>query len=1098
MALLHYEVVLVKTSYSFGFLTVLFLFYLPTRHYFLYPSAFERIYEYVKVDHLHCFSSTRRRFVKQKRVSANKIEKLLDVFPQAIFTSGSNSRAREFPGAALFCLSFTQKDVNRVSKGLQDVHSKYKDAMVEIAESLQLSRNILVALLSLQSWKAFMQRWMRSCITLLDANSHYTVLDRTSKAANDILKVIRQTAEESIPRSAENMALALGAFCLVLPASAHAVKSSASKFLLVWLFQYEHECRQWSAAISLGLISSCLHVTDHKLKFEIINTLIEVASLSKSTLVKGACGLGLGFSCQDLLTRVDAEANFQDKETRKMQETNLLKKIVRTVLLMICQFAGFSVDILKNLSACFPLGTNDFNSPNIIEYQNENFDNPEDDIWGISGLVIGLGNSIDAIYRAGTHDAVVYLKGQFISWIRHVNSPVSKSAVSEARGLFLSVGSCLALPTVVSFCQRVELIDNTELDCLLSGFRELISDLTSVKRFDTFHQSLLTASCVGAGGLLSSILNAGLHTIKIEHVKDLLTLFRRSYSSSHPPLIHLGGMLGVVNAIGAGAGTLVQQHPLTSSNTAVFRKQESSYITGSLIRNPDLEPEVTSLIQEIFLVAQNSDDPQLQQYAAWAVSFLRHSMFSRELSNEESVVNNDPRDLKAQSQSFSEDSVVMKLSSWLMQMSSQVASSTSTVASVLSCLSRAPRLPLLDWRAIIGRCMKYKGLVSQSLAPDSALRKGILREECLLFLIAHANQSDALLSFLDELSDLARFKTLEPNLQSTMLLHVADLIKIFSSSRLGKLFDDLAAFLPWFASSDQYNQEQKISLRVSCWKGLHLCLNESFLETQDYTPNLENCMEVLFTLLPWSYSADTAGSCKWNSDTEWIEAIRCLRKARQGWLLNLLLISDANFIENGHAIKILKKIQAKARLVRIGVISLNELGKLKAHMLSIRTEAIWDVLVEVAITVQHAEGSARIQWLIETVKISCVTSYPATALRFLGLLCGGCCKYKTVLIIDQVSVLSDLPITLSSLLSETSWGAVAESVASDFWTSTERIYDWVKHTKVGDYSPSSQHIDRSENDMAPFLLQVMREACIYLKPYLPPEKLLRLANMVVP
>lgn len=280
----------------------------------------------------------------------------------------------------------------------------------------------------------------------------------------------------------------------------------------------------------------------------------------------------MGFSCQDLLTRVDAEENFQDKETRKMQETNLLKKIVRTVLLMICQFAGFSVDILKNLSACFPLGTNDFNSPNIIEYQNENFDNPEDDIWGISGLVIGLGNSIDAIYRAGTHDAVVYLKGQFISWIRHVNSPVSKSAVSEARGLFLSVGSCLALPTVVSFCQRVELIDNTELDCLLSGFRELISDLTSVKRFDTFHQSLLTASCVGAGGLLSSILNAGLHTIKIEHVKDLLTLFRRSYSSSHPPLIHLGGMLGVVNAIGAGAGTLVQQHPLTSSNTAVFRK----------------------------------------------------------------------------------------------------------------------------------------------------------------------------------------------------------------------------------------------------------------------------------------------------------------------------------------------------------------------------------------------------------------------------------------------------------------------------------------------------------------------------------------------
>lgn len=32
--------------------------------------------------------STRRRLVKEKRVSGSKIEKLLDVFPQVIFSSG--------------------------------------------------------------------------------------------------------------------------------------------------------------------------------------------------------------------------------------------------------------------------------------------------------------------------------------------------------------------------------------------------------------------------------------------------------------------------------------------------------------------------------------------------------------------------------------------------------------------------------------------------------------------------------------------------------------------------------------------------------------------------------------------------------------------------------------------------------------------------------------------------------------------------------------------------------------------------------------------------------------------------------------------------
>lgn len=61
--------------------------------------------------------------------------------------------------------------------------------MVQIAASLQLSRNIFVALLSLQSWKAFVQRWMKANILSIDSKVPVTVSDKTSKAANDILKV---------------------------------------------------------------------------------------------------------------------------------------------------------------------------------------------------------------------------------------------------------------------------------------------------------------------------------------------------------------------------------------------------------------------------------------------------------------------------------------------------------------------------------------------------------------------------------------------------------------------------------------------------------------------------------------------------------------------------------------------------------------------------------------------------------------------------------------------------------------------------------------------------------------------------------------------
>ena len=62
----------------------------------------------------------------------------------------------------------------------------------------------------------------------------------------------------------------------------------------------------------------------------------QVACGSKNALVKGACGVGLGFSCQDLLTRFEAvnDSNL-GQETFKMQEVDLLGKIVRALSQMI-------------------------------------------------------------------------------------------------------------------------------------------------------------------------------------------------------------------------------------------------------------------------------------------------------------------------------------------------------------------------------------------------------------------------------------------------------------------------------------------------------------------------------------------------------------------------------------------------------------------------------------------------------------------------------------------------------------------------------------------------------------------------------------------
>ncbi|XP_062010193.1 protein RST1-like isoform X2 [Rosa rugosa] len=286
---------------------------------------------------------------------------------------------------------------------------------------------------------------------------------------------------------------------------------------------------------------------------------------------------------------------------------------------------------------------------------------------------------------------------------------------------------------------------------------------------------------------------------------------------------------------------------------------------------------------------QKSDDHQLQQYAAWAASFLRNHLWSKDAVNVDNSLNTDSGGSKSVSQSFADDSLVMKLSSWLMHLN----------------FTRVPRLPTLDWGSIIRRGMRYEAQVAEMLPTESSFRKGILREECLKFSLAHANKFDQLLSFLDELSDLSRFSTLEWNLQSCVLNHLADLIKVFSGSRLEKLFDVLCNY---FTSRQSYDTDETSLLRISCWKGLYKCLDEASLDSLEYISDIEKCMEVLFSLLPARQLAAVVGVGRSNSLKEWSEAVKCLGKARKSWLADFLQVSQEGLQQrDGQRLDVLKK-----------------------------------------------------------------------------------------------------------------------------------------------------------------------------------------------
>ncbi|KAJ8546357.1 hypothetical protein K7X08_018940 [Anisodus acutangulus] len=169
-------------------------------------------------------------------------------------------------------------------------------------------------------------------------------------------------------------------------------------------------------------------------------------------------------------------------------------------------------------------------------------------------------------------------------------------------------------------------------------------------------------------------------------------------------------------------------------------------------------------------------------------------------------------------------------------------------------------------------------------------------------------------------------------LQFFVLSHLADLVKIFSGSRVVKLFEDVAELLSWSTCSESCDPLEKISFKISCWRGLTLCLDESSHQTQDY----KSGMELLFTLLP---SAHTEGPCQGKFFEEWSEAIRCLEKAQQGSSKDSL------------SFETVRNIQAKVKLVQSGSLPLTVLGKLKACVLDCISQgsavcrpAMWQLL----------------------------------------------------------------------------------------------------------------------------------------------------------
>ncbi|KAG2586760.1 hypothetical protein PVAP13_5NG075481 [Panicum virgatum] len=1040
--------------------------------------------EIVKFEHIN-----HRRVSTDKRVAVHKFEKLLDVFPQAVFKGKSTHH--QLPGAALLTLNFTPKDIlnEGKSKGLQRVHAAFKQAFTEIAESLYISRNIEVALIALHSWKSFVSNWMQAVVSLLDIKES-SKLNKALKAASDIFKILCDHIPVSTPRVAVNIALVIGSLCSIVPPTAHLVISSASDFLLKWLFQYEHEHQQWSAALSLGLVFNCFHPTDKKRRFQVINGLLEVISKTESCLAKGSCGLALGYACQGLLTRAHNASGSEVDATTELNERASIEDILHALvssLIQLCPSSGYS---LKKLNI---YGTDS------MEGMEENSDRCNDDPWAVAGLVLGLGNSVVALYRLGAYGTVTEIKDILMSWIPNVNS--SCELFDEMNSVSLCIGSCLALPSVLAFCQRVDLL-NEDLDALFNRYTSLASELLNLNKSGIIFQNLLMAVCIGAGSLLSFILD-GVHAMESSAVKKLLDTLRHIYTHPFPPLVHFGGMFGVVNACGAGAGDLTGMS--SKLMTSQIKHEESSLVRGPLLASPVGEALSTSMVQEIYLLAK---DAEAHRYASgptttsreygvrssrkgirarkahqrgrmkftgggrWGVAVGSRWLLKNLILYNENGSNRSSDD-PSQASSFSEQSLVWNLSRWLNDLKLEKPFDmvpVSTVGTVLKCLSKAPRLPTTDWGVIVPRCMKVEAQIPYKPTNQQDLK--LLREACVHFTLAHATHLSPLLQFLDDLTDILRFRRLEMNVQSILLQHLSQLMKLFSDSRLDKLYEDLTEYLYSSTSSYlNYSCEQKSMIRMSFWEGICKCLVEVVSEESGGFSFTKKCIECLLPLL----TLQNDGQPEYMN--EWSAAIMCLTNAQKSWLGDMLQVRNAALVTEEERIDVAKKIIIRARLCATGCGSVHDLGNIKMMILCAKADGVWwSVLVEIAAAINSDENGIKRQWLLDALEIGCVTAHPSTVLRFVGLLCDSCCIYMPLLIVNSRNVLSDLPVTLPSFLSSSIWDDFRDIVADKLWLLTTHIYTWAEQLAYGNDLTGHAHIHRIED-------------------YLTVDKQLKLANL---
>ncbi|GBG74931.1 hypothetical protein CBR_g19445 [Chara braunii] len=437
-------------------------------------------------------------------------------------------------------------------------------------------------------------------------------------------------------------------------------------------------------------------------------------------------------------------------------------------------------------------------------------------------------------------------------------------------GIALTIGASLALPAIASAAYRAELIADEEVDSILKAMERIllmgsVGDMASpspaggeaARAVSTEAAHLFAAACMGIGTYVDEMVREGF-TVSVSRLQSIMSTMIAGCDERHLAVQRMGAMTGLCSLFGArvlGVASRRSSHGSTTlmgSSRQGARQSNMSFVAGPLLLEPALEREISGAIQRMVEIACSSRDQRIRRHSGWALAFA-HSAYMAEHLPERIPLATCVGPLSSSSssggvsvelahlrtlQSLPEEGALRTLTEWLVELGerarqkSSIDESTGDASkgnndgrgnaslskentkriaeSVLRCLGKAPRLPLLDWVVLLKRIMRRllrAKHYAAALFPDQegggggggegggtkVTAEGLgtrLRRECVKFALDCAPSFPPMVVLLDELSELTRFSVLEPTIQELLLQSLSSLVHVFSIGRSKQLFGD--------------------------------------------------------------------------------------------------------------------------------------------------------------------------------------------------------------------------------------------------------------------------------------------------------------------